>query len=83
MTYKGKYEVEAYMLTKENIEEIGAWCKWFSTGIYERQKDQYLYKGLQKCHIGEYMVQQRYTGNEEFYVLSEKQFIQIFSPIIT
>lgn len=82
MDCKGKYEAEVYKLTVDNIEEISAWCKWVSAGISGKATEQYLYHGDKKCNIGEYMVQQKWTGNHEFYVLTEKQFIQIFTKII-
>lgn len=81
MNYKGRYEVEAYKLTKDNIEEMAAWTKWNHRGELNKASEQYLCLGDKRCDIGDYIVKQIYTGNQEFYVLSESKFLQIFTPI--
>ena len=81
MKYNGKYEVEAYQLTKQNIEEMAAWTKWEHLGEFHKPSEQYLSSGNKRCNMGEYIVKQNFTGNEEFYVLSEHQFIQKLNKI--
>lgn len=81
MKYNGKYEVEAYQLTKQNIEEMAAWTNWSIVGDIYKQSEQYLSRDEKRCNIGEYIVKQNFTGNEEFYVLSEHQFIQKLNKI--
>lgn len=81
MVYKGKYEAEAYKLTKDNIEEMATWTNWKHTGETHKPNEQYLQAKLHRCNMGEYIVKQTHTGNEEFYVLSEYQFIQYLTQI--
>ena len=81
MTYRGKYEAEAYQLSKENIQEMAAWTKWSHIGKHHNVDEQYLYNKDRRCVIGQYIVRQSYTGNEEFYILSEGQFIQYLTKI--
>jgi len=81
MTYRGKYEAEAYQLTVNNIREMAAWTNWTHVGRFRDDSEQYLYNKDKVCNMGEYIVKQSYTGNEEFYVLSEKQFNQYLTKI--
>jgi len=81
MRYNGKYEVEAYQLTRDNIEEMAAWTKWEHLGEFYKPAEQYLSRDNKRCNMGEYIVKQNFTGNEEFYVLTEHQFIQKLNKI--
>jgi len=83
MNYKGKHEVEAYRLTIANMEEMSAWTNWAIYSCIEIKESIHLFNGEKKCNLGDWIVQQKYTGNKEFTVYRNSHFIQNFTLIYT